>query len=133
MTHFEELLANDPDFNKKRKELADRLFKERKDLKEQLKNAKMGKPHLSLTLDKKVQNTRKLEEKLIKESNKRQNQIKERYKELKFEKAKKLSVHDKEGYEKWLQKQRMLAKRDLMRHVSKTITKDKNKPHERDR
>ncbi len=137
MSAFKERLENDPDFLKKKQEDARTLYQERTHLLEQLKNARMGKPHLSYTLDRKIQNTKALEEQLIKASTERQEIIKREYAKFKYEKAKELGEQDKEGYQKWLKteqdKAKFLKKRDEMKSQTKEITKDRDRDNERER
>lgn len=131
MSSFDKRLKNDPDFLKGRKDLANKLYQEKSNLIEQLKNAKMGRPHLSLTLDRKVQNTRELENALKKDSRERQQLIKEQYEKHKMDRAKELGKDDKAGYEKWLKEEndrkRQLVVRNQMRSQTKEITKEQER------
>tara|TARA_R110000796_G_scaffold159169_3_gene275843 strand:- start:102824 stop:103231 length:408 start_codon:yes stop_codon:yes gene_type:complete len=127
MSLFETLLENDPDLLIRKKEAAERVLKEKNNRIHQVETVKKGKliPHLSLGPY--FQNTSKLQEKIIKESNERIKKIKASYREFRFKRAEELSSHDPKGYDKWLEHEKLKLKVSKTKRQFREQEKEQNK------
>ena len=135
MNSFTELLENDPTLVKERRELAKKLHKERTDRVKQLETAKQGKLYPHLSLGPVIQNTTQLQEKIKRESAERETEIKKRYSDFKFKRAKELEPKDPKGYEKWLKHEKLKAgiAQNLKEVSQNTKNRDRDRSQQRDR